>query len=255
MLILNIILWIFLILVSLVVLVVALVLFMPILYQIEGEYCSGDDLDTPGTKVSLQISWLFKLLSFFYTYTQNETIIMVKIGYYKLPDRFLAFLAPSAEELPKHKKKKLSLKTISQTLSNNKSLLTNIDTKSIISLCVRLVKKLLKKVGPRELRVTGKVGFGDPCTTGRVIGLYEALAGALHLRQVIDIQSDFSKQNFELEFFIAGRFALISIILTVVWFVLQKPIRGVFKALRSQLNIKGSNAGVFEVNDLGTKGT
>ena len=211
-------LWIFLILLALLVLLII----MPIRYRIEGTIGSQ-------TAVTAKVSWFFRLLQVFCTYTSTESAFVIKIGLFKIPTDFLSDSMAKREK--EEGKSGFSLK-----FSGVKSLLTNLDIKSIISLVIILMKKLCRKVMPKHLLVRGVVGFSDPCSTGQFIGFYEAVAGATGTRRAVDLQGDFSQKNLELDLQLAGRFAIVSLIGPCIWFIWQRPVRDGIRIMKSNTN-------------------
>ena len=206
----SILLWIFLILLFLLV----LFLFLPIRYWIEGTTGSQ-------TEVYAKITWFFRLLSVCYSYTSAETVFFAKIGPYTIP---LNLLPASSKRNAQQKAVEASFK-----LSDIRPLLTSLDIKSIISLGIILIKKLMKRMKPKRFKLYGIIGFGDPCSTGQFLALYEAVVGAARLRSAIDLQGDFIKKKFALELNMAGCFTIASMIGPMIWFILQKPVRNAIK--------------------------
>ena len=210
---LNILMWIFFIFLIL----IAVFLFAPVHYRVEGN--TGQD-----TRVSAKISWLFWLLRIFYNYGPEKSDITIKIGPYKLPKL--------SKDKPPKKKLKKEKTGFSMNFSDTKSLLTKLDIKTIISLGKILIKKLLRKIGPKRFLLQGVVGFDDPCTTGQFIGLYEAATGAAGLRDKFDLKGDYYQKKFSFDLKMSGRFAIASLLWPLIWFLLQKPVRNAIKLSR-----------------------
>jgi len=100
--------------------------------------------------------------------------------------------------------------------------------KTIINLGVSALKKLLKVAKPKKFEISGVVGFDDPSHTGLFIGAYEAIAGALMVRQNVRLAGDFSAEGivFKIDAFAKGRANMARLAWPVLWFALQKPVRG-----------------------------
>ena len=195
-------------------LALAAIIFIPISYRIEGKYDSQDENDMD---LSVRIIWFF-FLRVFYFYSSKGSSFTVKLGPFKLPDRVFAnFLDKEAKEEQK--------KAEVFSLSGLKSLLSNLDIKSIFRLGTILIKKIFKKIKPRYLNIRGVIGFSDTCSTGQFIGLYEAVAGVAGFRNAIDLQGDFNQQIIKIDLKICGFVAISSFIGPALWFILQKPIR------------------------------
>ena len=186
--------------------ILLLVLFMPIFYRVEGSFGAQ-------TVIYAKVSWFFRL----FRATYEESVFTMKIGPYALPTDRPA-KPPKPPKFGKKPKQKVNIK----------SLLTNLDIKSIISLGIIFMKKLFKKIAPSHFQVRGVVGFANPCTTGQFMGLYEAAAHAMGLRKAIDLQGNFCQEHFELDVKMSGCFAIAPLLGIMIWFILQKPVRAAF---------------------------
>ena len=213
---LNVLLWIFLIFL----LLLAAVVFLPICYRVEGKF-------GPRNEVSAVVSWMF-LFRILYEYSPEDSVFVVKAGPYKVPASLLSFPAMGKKEEEKDDESSFKFSDI-------KTLLTNLDIKSIIPLGIILMKKLCKKILPRHLHVRGVIGLSDPFSTVQFISFYEAISGAANLRSAIDICGDFSQKRLEMDLKMSGRFAVVSLLWPVLWFILQKPVR---KGFLSQRNLQ-----------------
>ena len=132
------------------------------------------------------------------------------------------------KERPKDKRKS----GISFSLSAFMSSMENLDINSILSLGILLLKKLLKKIGPRHLLVCGVVGLKDPCATGQFIGFYEAAAYITGMQNAVNLAGDFNQKTLDLDLNLAGGFAIASLLWPFIWFLLQKPVRNGIKIMK-----------------------
>jgi hypothetical protein len=105
------------------------------------------------------------------------------------------------------------------------AMLENPHISPVISTVFKLLKKLYKKIKPKRFKVQGTIGFGDPCSTGQFIGLYEAYSNAAGLRNAIDLKGDYEQNIHDVDIDISGRFSLISIIIPFVWFITRQEVR------------------------------
>ena len=208
-------LWVFLILLA----ILILLIIIPIQYKAEGTI--GEQ-----TEVTAKVSCLFRLFQIMYTYTSTGSALILKIGLYKLPTGFLPDFKLSKSEKEEGKS------DFFLDFPRAKTLLSNLDIKSLVSLVILLMKKLCRKITPKRLFVSGIVGFNDPCSTGLFIGFYEAIANAFGIRSAIDLQGDFNQKNIELDLQLAGQFAIVSLIGPFIWFFWQRPIRDGIKIMR-----------------------
>lgn len=67
--------------------------------------------------------------------------------------------------------------------------------KIILNKAIKSIKSILREFLPRELNISGVIGFDDPSTTGYFMGFIGALVG--RYGEHIDIEGDFSKSNYE----------------------------------------------------------
>ena len=91
--------------------------------------------------------------------------------------------------------------------------------KEIISATWGLIKKLCKKLLPRKLRLSGKVGLHDPHKTAYLF----AAAGALCL-PVSGIEPVFDEQVLRLDLYARGKLSLWSILWPLLRYAIKRPI-------------------------------
>ena len=194
-----------LIIIAFLVLLIILILTAPIKYHVDGQIASS-------TTVNTKVSWLFRFVKLLYSYTEDESTFVLKIGLYKI-DLLQPSKRPKKKETKKHKKSKFKVG------------LTKVDIKSIMSLGILFIRKLFATVKPKYFRVQGVVGLNDPYSTGRFIGYYEAFSSALGLRSAIDIYGDFSQKKLELDLNVFGKFSIGQVLWLAIWLCFKKPMR------------------------------
>ena len=207
MIILHILLWIFLILLT----VLLLIFFVPIRYRVYGTYGLKNEL-------SAKASWLFFLKADY-----EDSDLCIKIGPYKKLLSTEALIEKETDSEP-------------TSFSLPKINFAKLNIKSILSLGIILIKKLWKRIKPQYFFVKGVVGFDNPCTTGQFMGFYEIFSNALGFRPAIDLKGDFCDTRMDLDIEMNGSFAIASLAGPVIWFIWQKPVRDGIKLLR-----KGDN--------------
>jgi hypothetical protein len=168
------------------ILLTALLLLVPVRYIIAGHV--GDETD-----VSASISALF----FKKTFTFEG---LKQLG--EQPDA-----APS--EPPAQKKMK----------TKAMHALTKHDPKIIMTLGVKFLHKIFRKLKPKKISVRGIIGFDDLFYAGCFAGLYEAVTCAAGLRESVDLQFDTEKKCIALDFEVAGRLSIGSVLGPVLWLV------------------------------------
>ena len=230
-----------------------LALVIPVRYKVEGKFASDTDEQTIigwffslfrinyhieskyGTDANLQavVNWLFGLLSVNFNYTgKEEPVAVLEIGPLSRP-----LLSGDKDVVKKSKKKKKVQKPktarksvpLFQRITKLRDLLEEYEAKKILHLAKLLAIRLLNRILPKRFLVRGVVGFDDPCSTGLFIGMYEATAGVLDVRDNVDLYGNFSEAYSEVEVDMTGRFAIGSLLRQILWFVFQPPVRRIIR--------------------------
>lgn len=97
-----------------------------------------------------------------------------------------------------------------------------------------LLNNLWKHLSPEELNVTGKIGLGDPCTTGQLMGFVSILVS--RYGEHIQISGDFTQVNYEdIALDCKGNIVAFPVIYTVGNFILNKDIQGAYKRFKHKI--------------------
>ena len=99
------------------------------------------------------------------------------------------------------------------------------DLKGIFDVTILLFKKIFKGLGLKLFQICGIIGLDNPCSTGQAIGLISVVQTFVPFD--IDIQGDFENNILEGSLYIKGKVRLSSIVFSVVWYLLTKPVRTV----------------------------
>ena len=209
MIILNILSWILI----LFLLILAAVLFFPLYYKAEGKIGAHNE-------VSGKAGW-FPFIRIFYNYTPGKSEFIIKLGPFKISTDGL-FTEKPKKKIKEDKEDKQKFKIL-----NVGSLLKDTDNK-VFPLTKTLIKKICGKILPRKFSLNGIIGLGDPFATVKFIGMYEAVSCAAGFRDKIRIQGDYGEARLKLDFKLSGYFTIASLTWSVIWFILQKPVRKTF---------------------------
>ena len=206
----NILLWILIIFF----LIMVAVIFLPVYYKAEGKIGAKNE-------ITAKAGW-FPFIRVLYNYTPDKSGLVIKIGPFKIPTDNIFSDKPKKKD----KKEKQKFK-----MTDAGALIKNADNNAVF-LSVTLIKKICGKILPRHFRINGIVGFGDPFTTVKLMGMYEAVSCSMGFKDKIRIQGDYGEQRFDFDFKLSGRFAIASLMWPVIWFMFQKPVRKLMKASR-----------------------
>jgi hypothetical protein len=111
----------------------------------------------------------------------------------------------------------------------------------IKDMAVDFIKREFRALKPRYLSVSGRVGLGEPDTTGMAIAAVCALNGMTGLKLLID--GDFTGQSVSLRVKAADRVSIFSVLYPALRFALRKPVRPllfgmVFKGRKDKKRVK-----------------
>ena len=208
----------------LIVLIAVILASLPIRYEVKVVV---DD----ETTAAVHVSYCFRLIYLIYEYRKNAE---------KMTLRIVGFRKKLALNKPESSRKKSSKKNDKKDesefggiLSTIQSVLTYPHRKIIIDLCISALKKMSKHLKPKKIDISGVIGFEDPAHTGWLLGMYEALAGILKIRQNVRLSGDFNVLStvVKLDVSVKGSVNIARLSWPIVWLAVQKPIRGLIWGL------------------------
>lgn len=99
------------------------------------------------------------------------------------------------------------------------------DEENILALnqTLKSIKKLLIHMRPRKAKISGILGFDDPCTTGQVFGIIGVLAS--YYGKSLDIKADFEKEVIDIVFDIRGHLMVSYALIIVLKLMTNKRLR------------------------------
>ena len=227
--------WILAIILFIILGLILLVIFLsivPIKYEVNAATFNFHDSST-----KVRVSYLFRIIIFIYEYDNSKTEMLFKIiGFpikIKTPETSIKEAVEKiSEELPKpDETKKKEDSGLDEIINIVNEVLTYPHRKTIMGIVLKWFKKISVILKPKQLSISGTIGFADPALTGMLIGFYEALAGVFKLRRQVRLAGDFSADATEvkLNIFLRGKLCVARLIWPTIWLVLQKPVRGLLK--------------------------
>lgn len=250
----RVILWILFVVICIFTLLVIL-LAIPIRYNVRAGTVSG------GEKTALaKVNYFFWLVRAVYVYENSEGKFKAYIGWYQLGSRkkkakkveeqaaVTESAAPSAEQVdekepepqakqtpePKPKGRFKSIKEKYAKIKGNINMVREYPNRKVITeLVLGTTKKLFKILKPKHFDIYGTIGFADPAKTGMLIGLYEALAELLNIRQNVRLYGNFDTPNMALDLQVTakGSISIARMSLPIIILLIKKPIRTLIKDL------------------------
>ena len=109
------------------------------------------------------------------------------------------------------------------------------DKGKLIKLSLNLMKDLLKEIKPDYVYIRGILGTGDPCSTGRYLGIAYAASGYFGLDT--QITPDFENVVYKGKVQLTGSVRIYKVLYLGLRFITKKPVRNLIKILRK--NKKG----------------
>ena len=201
--------------------VLALLLFAPVRYRIDGRLDGG-------ARVRIYAAWLFKLIRVYYNYDEGKTSFCAWIACFKQTRRGEkpeASVSPAAENqgaesAPADKKaKRKKNKPVEWS-----ALLTDFTLETIMNIVIRFTRKLGRSLKPDRVDIDGVIGLADPCATGMLLGAYEAAAACWGIRRCVRIRGNFIQPGVRLNARVRGRLRLGALLWPFLWLFLQKPV-------------------------------
>lgn len=97
------------------------------------------------------------------------------------------------------------------------------DRKEIVDTSIKLIKRILKTLFPQKLDVNLEVGFDNPAITGYILALSSILT--LYFGNTINVYGNFEKNTLNGKLDAECKFRLYRIVWALLAFIITKPIR------------------------------
>lgn len=220
-----------LVLLGIVLVLLCLILFVPVRYEIRGEIHDPDgssDFEAQrlldGSKVHLRMSWLLHFLGLRLDFPESVE-----------PDLRILWFHPWFQAASRKQKEKAPVKgkdafrkygiydSIVKKMKAVYRLWRRPDTRRAVGKAAGLLRRFAKLLLPRRWNVEGTAGLGDPAAGAKlfeVLGiLYPWTAGH------VDIQPEFMLYRFDLRFHAKGRLYLFMVLLLLLEALTDRDIR------------------------------
>ncbi len=208
------------------VLVPAVLLFMPICYAVRGGYRETFFLHALiSIKPLVELTGEFGKVS-----TLALTILGIPLKFH--PAKF--FGGRKKDPVKKHKKEKKT------SGADFKIFLDGNFLKSALAFSL----DILKMIGPESLEIRGKVGFEDPCYNGFLTALNWFFRTTVPRQKVrIDLEPVWDEEYVDVAFSASGRIIVFLILYRVIKFLLARETRMIWKAIRAGKKRPGMQPG------------
>ncbi len=97
------------------------------------------------------------------------------------------------------------------------------DRKEIVDTSIKLIKRIFETLFPQKLDVNLEVGFDNPAITGYILALSSILT--LYFGNTINVYGNFEKSTLNGKLDAEGKFRLYRIVWALLAFIITKPIR------------------------------
>jgi len=239
-------------------LLLTVLLAMPIKYNVTGNTVAGRE-----QTALVKVSYLYRLLRAVYVYENGEGQLKYYLAWYELKKRKkknrttpvpepnievnkqdsvntkaqlkpdMAESAPPQPSLDSPGKSESIKNKYTKIKGSLNAFLTYPNRKIIMELVWRTTKKIAKILKPKHFDISGTIGFEDPAKTGLFIGMYEAVAELLKIRQNLRLDGNFDVPctTIDLQVSVKGKIRIIRMTLPIIGLLIKKPIRTLIKDL------------------------
>ena len=222
------------------VLLIVIFLAIPVRYKVDATTGRGDE-----NTAFVRVTYLFGLVRATYEYLNSNGTLKIRI--FGIPVRRKKRQLPDAEkktpDTPETVKAQKTEKAradkpkrpIKERFANIKDNVTKVWTypnrKKIVTLTLKMLKRLWKIIKPKKLNIFGEVGFADPSQTGFLFAAYGVAQGFLNIRKYVQLSGNFDTPHtvVQLDIYAKGSISVARMILPILNWVRKKPIRKLIK--------------------------
>jgi hypothetical protein len=182
-------------------------LFVPFRYSVVARKHEDTNIKANG-------SWLFGLVGItFFKKFGNKSKLHVRLLQIRI-------------EINKRKNMKLSPKTDSKDLKNDKKtrIRGSFLDKDFLKPAIKALKELFYHIKPRRFKLEGRYGFEDPFYTGIALASFNIIQ-PLFTNYDVNVCPVFEEEIFEGNFLIKGRLILIAVVVIAIKTIFNKNLR------------------------------
>lgn len=201
----------------------AIIIFIPVVYSVEGEKEEYYFL-------LVRISWLFSLISFIANKEENNKIeFFLKIFGLRINLRGLKKVKKQEKkkEIKKAEKKK-------QTTKKPFNRYFCFFQQSFLDQAFRLIRRIFRHIKPKEYFLHLIYGFEDPADTGILTGIFYLLFPNISYRDTIRIQPVFEEEIIKGEINIKGRLIIAFLMCYFIQFYFAHGVRQTIRKIRNK---------------------
>ncbi|MDI9596109.1 MAG: DUF2953 domain-containing protein [Atribacterota bacterium] len=202
---------------------IAAIIFIPVVYSVEGEKEEYYFL-------LMRISWLFSLINLIAIKEDSKKIeFFLKIFGFRI--NLIDF-----RKVQKQQKKK-EIKKVEQKKQTTKKPLNryfNFFQQSFMSQTLRLIRRIFRHIKPKVNRLYLIYGFEDPADTGILTGIFYLLFPNSSYSNIIKMQPVFVEEIIEGEIIIKGRIIIAFLLCYFIQFYFAKGVRQTIREIRNK---------------------
>jgi hypothetical protein len=201
----------------------AMIIFIPVVYSVEGEKEEYYFL-------LVKISWLFSLIKLIAKKEENKKIeFFLKIFGFQISLR--NFKKVQKQEKKKEIKKAGQKKQITKKPLNR---YFNFFQQSFMSQTLRLIRRIFRHIKPKVNRLYLNYGFEDPADTGILTGFFYMLFPNSSYNNTIKIQPVFGEEIIEGEISIKGRIIIAFLMCYFIQFYFAHGVRQTIRKIKNK---------------------
>lgn len=206
----KIILWLFLILLSL----IFLIIIIPFSYNLR---CAYKDAQTSG---DIAIKWAFGLIGIRYWWEEEKNYQLIIFG------RGLKQKSINNKNKDREEKNKEKEKSKPKKIKKEREKITHkeVKVKELIHILKLFLRKLIEILKPKYFRLYIRYGFDEPAIMGMMAGIIAIFTEQIHNANIY-INTTFEEEVFEGEVELNGNLIVSRIIILILTTIFKKPVR------------------------------
>lgn len=186
-------------------------------------------VDSENTNVTVRVTYLLRLVRCTFEYREGTAKTDLRVLFFEIGKK-KSKKKQKKQPVMKgdYKKPEKEPPKIKQVLPKKPAKsLTYAQGKTIIKLVVPVIKKILRRIKPKYIDISGTIGFPCPADTGLFFAAYESVAGIMGLRNKIRLAGEFNTDItiVKISAKIRGKINMLRITLPMLGLLLKKPIR------------------------------
>jgi len=211
----------------------ALALFWPFRYSVQGQYGKT-------THIAARFNWFLACARY-----EHPGALHVRVFGFPLPQKWTnAWLTPPEKQPQAHTPLQKRWQQVKNVASHFKDTpasqekthvpLAQIDWGALFAPFKKFLRRMLRRLKPKRFYLAGCFGFDDPAATGKALGLYEAFAHALGLHESIQLYGDFTQKRLDITLNMRGRFCLSGLLWPAAALFFSAPVQDALATIKGE---------------------